>query len=62
MYQNHKEAKKSITKTILTYNERRPHSSIDYLTPEQAHNKDGILIKRWKQYSRQKKIEQSLIL
>ncbi len=48
--QNHKEAKKSITKTILTYNERRPHSSIDFLTPEQVHNQEGLLIKRWKQY------------
>lgn len=63
VYQNHKEAKKSITKTILTYNERRPHSSIDFLTPEQAHNQEGLLIKRWKHYPKQKKqIEQPLIL
>lgn len=63
VYQNHKEAKKLITKTILTYNEKRPHSSIDFLTPEQAHNKEGIIIKRWKQYPKQKKqIEQPLIL
>jgi len=63
VYQNHKEAKKLITKTILTYNERRPHSSIDFLTPEQAHNQEGLLIKRWKQYPKQKKqIEQPLIL
>ena len=62
VYQNHKEAKKSITKTVLTYNERRPHSSIDFLTPAQAHNQEGILLKRWKQYPKQKKqIEQPLI-
>ena len=50
VYQNYKEAKKTIARIILTYNQRRPHSSIDFLTPEQAHIKEGIIKKRWKHY------------
>jgi len=37
VYQNHKEAKKTIDRIILTYNAKRPHSSIDFLAPEIAH-------------------------
>jgi putative transposase len=55
IYQNYKEAKKSIARIVLTYNERRPHSSIDFLTPEQAHSREGIIKKRWKQYYKQRK-------
>jgi len=54
IYQNHKEAKKSIAKIIETYNEKRPHASLDYLTPEQAHSQEGALKKRWKNYSKSK--------
>lgn len=57
IYQNHKEAKKSIAKIIETYNEKRPHASLDYLTPEQAHSQEGALKKRWKNYSKSKTIE-----
>jgi len=63
VYQNHKEAKKTISKIILTYNEKRPHSSIDFLTPEQAHSQEGFMKKRWKQYSKQQKqVEQTINL
>jgi len=51
IFQNHKEAKKVIAKSIQIYNEKRPHASVDYLTPEQAHLKDGKIKKRWKKYS-----------
>lgn len=34
VYQNHKEAKKAIVKIIQTYNQKRPHASLDYLTPD----------------------------
>lgn len=53
IYQNHKEAKKAIAKIISIYNGKRPHSSLDFLTPNQAHEKQGALTKRWKQYRRQ---------
>lgn len=55
VYQNHKEAKKAITKIIQVYNQKRPHASVDYLTPDEAHLKEGDLKKRWKHYSKQKK-------
>lgn len=55
IYQNHKEAKKNIAMTIRHYNEKRPHASVDYLTPDQAHEMEGELKKRWKTYRRNKK-------
>lgn len=54
IYQNHKEAKKSIAMTIRQYNQRRPHASLDYHTPDQAHEMEGVLKKRWKTYRRVK--------
>ena len=60
IYQNHKEAKKSISKIVLTYNDRRPHSSIDFLTPDQAHNMEGIIAKRWKSYNKHPRLEESI--
>jgi len=62
VYQNYKEAKKTIARIILTYNQRRPHSSIDFLTPEQAHIKEGIIKKRWKHYSKQEKPKEQIAL
>jgi transposase InsO family protein len=39
-----------IVKSITAYNQIRPHGSCDYLTPSQAHQKEGELKKRWKKY------------
>lgn len=50
VYQNHKDAKKSIAVIVHTYNQERPHSSIDHLTPNEAHNRSGALKKHWKTY------------
>jgi putative transposase len=58
VYQNHKEAKKTRARIIMTYNEKRAHSSIDYLTPEKAHNLVGIIKKRLKQYFKQEKTKE----
>ena len=55
VYQNHKEASKAISRIIQIYNSKRPHASVDYLTPEQAHEREGQLSKRWKTYRRKKK-------
>ena len=52
IYQNHKEASKAISKIITAYNERRPHASLDYLTPAVAHLQEGALNKRWKHVSK----------
>lgn len=36
--------------SITAYNHDRPHASCNYLTPDQAHQKEGQLKKRWKNY------------
>ncbi|WP_232424973.1 IS3 family transposase [Algoriphagus resistens] len=52
LYLNHREAKKAIDKIVMAYNQKRPHLSIDYLTPDQAHLMEGKLSKRWKVYKK----------
>lgn len=47
-FKNIDEAKLAISNAIKVYNEQRPHSSCNYLTPEQAHLQKGVLQKRWK--------------
>lgn len=39
---------RKIEESIEAYNNLRPHSSCDFLTPQQAHLKTGFLNKRWK--------------
>jgi putative transposase len=39
-----------LPEAIRIYNERRPHASIDYKTPKEAHACKGLLRKRWKAY------------
>lgn len=41
-----------ILKSVVTYNDIRPHGSCNDLTPCQAHKKEGELKKTWKNYSR----------
>jgi transposase InsO family protein len=41
---------KSLPDAIRLYNERRPHTSIDYMTPREAHRCTGPLRKHWKTY------------
>jgi transposase InsO family protein len=41
-------AQQSVDVAIHQYNHYRPHASCDYLTPIQAHQKNGPLPKRWK--------------
>ncbi|MFI5139496.1 MAG: IS3 family transposase [Sphingobacteriales bacterium] len=38
----------AIDRKVKAYNELRPHSSCDYLTPIEAHRMSGVLAKRWK--------------
>jgi len=49
-YPNFKEAQKAIAKAVSIYNHHRPHGSIDMLTPAEAHQGEGELKKRWKNY------------
>ena len=48
-----------IKSSITAYNEHRPHSSCDLLTPTQAHLQQGVLTKRWKQYPK-KRVDSNL--
>ena len=54
VYQNHKEAQKAISKIIAIYNSKRPHSSVNYLTPDQAHNQSGIQKKQYDRFQKHK--------
>jgi transposase InsO family protein len=44
------QASEKLGEIIRVYNEHRPHSSIDMMFPEKAHNKSGELKKHWKNY------------
>ena len=49
-------ARQIVSDAINTYNLSRPHASCDYLTPIEAHQREGVLQKRWKKYLFKKKI------
>ena len=55
IYINYQEAKQAIAAAISIYNYQRPHSSIDMLTPIEAHLREGELKRRWKNYYAKKK-------
>lgn len=50
IFKTFEEAKQAVENAIRIYNEQRPHSSCNYLTPQQAHLQKGVLQKRWKQH------------
>lgn len=41
---------KAVVVAVSIYNHERPHSSIDMLTPSEAHSRKGELKKHWKSY------------
>ena len=43
-------ARLEIAKAVSTYNHLRPHMSVDMLTPAVAHERQGTIRKRWKNY------------
>jgi putative transposase len=51
-------ARAAIDQAIRTYNTVRPHSSCEDLTPEQAHEQSGPLLRRWKNYKKLNKQKQ----
>lgn len=42
------QAQNAVDRAVTIYNEQRPHGSCDNLTPEQAHQKQGLLKSKWK--------------
>lgn len=51
-FSNIDEAKQEIKKFIGFYNQQRPHRSVGWLTPNQAHQCTGALKRVWKNYWR----------
>lgn len=54
---NYAEAKHATKGIINIYNTERPHSSVEMLTPDQAHQMTGVLKRLWKNYQRKKQDE-----
>jgi transposase InsO family protein len=44
------QAEALVGRAVRAYNDLRPHSSCDFLTPTQAHAQEGLLVQRWKNY------------
>ena len=55
VYVDYKQALRGVSVAISIYNHQRPHGSIDYLTPIEAHFRTGELKRRWKNYYSKKK-------
>jgi putative transposase len=49
-FDNFAEAKENIDRAVSIYNHQRPHSSVDMLTPAEAHTRSGEIKRRWKNY------------
>jgi len=49
------QAEQAVSVAISTYNHLRPHSSVDMLTPIEAHLREGELKRRWKNYYSKRK-------
>lgn len=49
-FESLQKAHPAIKQVIYIYNQERPHSSIEMLTPQQAHNQTGHLNRLWKNY------------
>jgi putative transposase len=54
-YSSFKEAVEGVNHAITVYNHERPHTSINMLTPAQAHHLEGGIKRLWKNYYHQRK-------
>lgn len=55
-YPSKEQAMKEIPRNITFYNQVRPHSSVERLTPDQAHKRTGLLKRKWKNYNNKKTV------
>jgi transposase InsO family protein len=60
-FTNMVEAKTEIKKFIEFYNNKRPHRSIEWLTPTLAHQHQGELKRVWKSYPYKRKVWEDLV-
>lgn len=49
-YDTLNQADQAVKHAVNIYNNIRPHSSLDMLTPDQAHQKTGSIKRRWRNY------------
>ena len=52
IFENIEEARQVLDKAVKVYNSKRPHSSLSYLTPDQAHELSGMIKRNWKNYQK----------
>ena len=56
-----KNAKESMSKIIEFYNEKRPHRILNWHTPNEAHQINGLLQRQWKTYYKKQKKHDPII-
>lgn len=56
-YSSRSQAMEEIPGNIEFYNQIRPHSSVNMLTPNQAHSMTGCIPRKWKNYYTQKTVQ-----
>ncbi len=61
-YLNYEQARQAVSVAVSIYNHHRPHGSIDLLTPEEAHYREGELKRRWKNYYSNTKREEVIMV
>jgi len=57
VFRSHAEALLAVDAAINNYNTIRPHMSCDYMTPTQAHELDGPMLKHWKKKRLKRPVE-----
>ena len=50
IFSSYQLAQDGVAVAVSIYNYERPHSSIEFLTPAEAHQKTGKLERKWKNY------------
>jgi len=61
-FKTFQDAQQAIDWAVDKYNHIRPHSSCDYLTPELAHEREGVLKKHWKNYPYKPKTKNLVVI
>lgn len=51
-FDSKEKANEAVQNAVELYNNKRPHSSLNYLTPNQAHHLTGIIKRNWKNYKK----------
>lgn len=52
IFESIEKANETVINAVELYNSKRPHSSLNYLTPNQAHHLTGIIKRNWKNYKK----------